>query len=132
MAQRDDLDFKIVCACSCMIDAPHNSYQGPGTYDAAGGNCHILNGKTCNREVTDPGTGVITIRSGRLDFCAREVVPGEAGARADTLDAGEAQDQPPALFNKQLILQTPTVEPGKKPLKLKPVAPLGGITTAPQ
>lgn len=134
LAKRKAIDFKFECACSCMIDVPPNhSYEGPANYDGSVANCASLNGKTCNREVTNNDTGVTTVRSGRLDFCAAEVVPGEEGARAQTLDPGEPQGSPALQFNKQLILQTPAVEPGKKPKK-KPaiVVPLDSVTTSPQ
>jgi hypothetical protein len=131
MAERDAIDIQTSCECICEVKGGSVAAVA-GSYSVPLGGCTQLNGKTCNREAIDPVTGVRLIRSGTLYGCAQE--DSAAGARAEELDPGEPQQSLPGTFNKQLILQTPTVDPGEKPGKKKPliVVPLGSITTAPQ
>lgn len=133
LAQRDNIDFVASCECLCEIDT-NDVYVVAGPYSLPLGGCNVLNGKTCNREVYNPSTGVRTIRSGTLWGCVVETdAAAGVGARAEQLDPGEPQPMTPLpLFNKQLILQPPAAEPGKKPTKKKPVLQFEGVTVAPQ
>jgi hypothetical protein len=132
VAQRDNIEFESVCFCYCEIDSSENlpdTGDPTNTYPVPLGGCSALDGRTCNREVVGPGD-VVTIRSGKLAACIDDAQA--VGARAEEFAPVEPQSMTPSpLFNKQLILQTPAAEPGKKPIKLKPVPQFDGFSTVP-